>query len=56
MKFNFTPRLSLAIGGRYTTDRNSQSLDFITIDPLPVAGYRPTFVGSSAAPPFRMAR
>jgi len=50
VKFNFTPRLSLAIGGRYTTDRNSQSLDFITIDPLPVAGYRPTFVGSSAAP------
>ena len=50
VKFNFTPRLSLAIGGRYTTDRNSQSLDFITIDPFPITGYRPTFVGSSAAP------
>ena len=50
VKFNFTPQLSLALGGRYTADRNSQSLDFVTIDPVPVAGYTPIFVGSSAAP------
>lgn len=50
LKFNFTPRLSLTLGGRYTHDNNSQSLDFITVDPLPIAGYTPTFVGSSAAP------
>ncbi|MAN12413.1 MAG: TonB-dependent receptor [Sphingobium sp.] len=50
LKFNVTPRLSLTLGGRYTHDNNSQSLDFITVDPLPIAGYTPTFVGSSAAP------
>lgn len=50
VKFNFTPRLSLSLGGRYTHDNNSQGLDFITIDPLPIAGHRPNFVGSSAAP------
>lgn len=50
LKFNFTPRLSLTLGGRYTHDNNAQSLDFITVDPLPIAGYVPTFVGSSAAP------
>ncbi|WHO37651.1 TonB-dependent receptor [Sphingobium sp. AP49] len=50
LKFNFTPRLSLTLGGRYTHDNNSQSLDFVTVDPLPIAGYVPTFVGSSAAP------
>ncbi|HEX7853696.1 MAG TPA: TonB-dependent receptor [Sphingobium sp.] len=52
MKFNFTPQLSLALGGRFTHDENSQSLDFITVDPVPIAGYKPTFVGSSAAPAF----
>ncbi|PHQ62247.1 MAG: TonB-dependent receptor [Sphingobium sp.] len=50
VKFNFTPQLSLSLGGRYTHDNVSQSLDFITIDPVQVAGYSPTFVGSSAAP------
>ncbi len=50
LKFNVTPRLSLTLGGRYTHDNNSQSLDFITVNPLPIAGYVPTFVGSSAAP------
>lgn len=50
VKFNFTPQLSLTLGGRYTSDNNSQSLDFVTIDPLPVTGYNPNFVGSSAAP------
>ncbi|AHE51863.1 TonB-dependent receptor [Sphingomonas sanxanigenens] len=50
VKFNVTPQLSLTLGGRYTSDSNSQSLDFVTIDPLPIAGYTPNFVGSSAAP------
>lgn len=50
IKFNFTPRLSLTLGGRYTHDNNSQRLDFVTVDPVPVAGYTPVFVGSSAAP------
>ncbi len=50
LKFNFSPRLSLTLGGRYTHDNNSQGLDFITVDPVPIAGYTPIFVGSSAAP------
>lgn len=50
IKFNFTPQLSLTLGGRYTHDNNSQRLDFVTVDPVRVAGYTPTFVGSSAAP------
>lgn len=50
IKFNFTPRLSLTLGGRYTHDNNSQRLDFVTVDPVRVAGYTPNFVGSSAAP------
>ncbi|SEQ46028.1 TonB-dependent receptor [Sphingobium sp. YR768] len=49
-KFNFTPALSLTLGGRYTHDNNSQSLDFITVNAQAIAGYTPTFVGSSAAP------
>ncbi|WP_176593448.1 TonB-dependent receptor [Sphingobium sp. EM0848] len=50
LKFNITPRLSLTLGGRYTHDDNSQRLGFITVDPLPIAGYVPTFMGSSAPP------
>ncbi len=50
IKFNFTPQLSLALGGRYTHDRNRQSLDFIYVDPLPITGYRPNFIGSSPPP------
>jgi len=52
LKFNLAPRLSLTLGGRYTKDWNAQRLTFITIDPLPIAGYRPAFVGSSAAPAY----
>lgn len=52
-KLNFTPRLSLTLGGRYTHDWNSQRLTFITIDPLPVAGFSPNFVGTSAPPVYR---
>ncbi len=50
VKFNVTPRLSLTLGGRYTHDNVSQSLGFVNVDPVPVAGYTPSFVGSSAAP------
>ncbi|BBD02872.1 MULTISPECIES: TonB-dependent receptor [Sphingobium] len=50
LKFNISDRLSLTLGGRYTHDNNSQGLDFITVDPVPIAGYTPIFVGSSAAP------
>jgi iron complex outermembrane receptor protein len=56
LKFNITPRLSLTLGGRFTHDNNSQSIDYVTIDPLTVAGYRPNFVGSSAAPAFDFGR
>ncbi|WP_448662593.1 TonB-dependent receptor [Sphingomonas sp. CJ20] len=52
LKVNVTPRVSLTLGGRYTKDWNSQRLTFITIDPVTVAGYTPTFVGSSAAPAY----
>ncbi len=47
---NFTDRFNLALGGRYTHDWNSQSLDFIWLDPEPITGYNPTFVGTSPAP------
>jgi iron complex outermembrane receptor protein len=50
LKFNVSDRLSLTLGGRYTHDNNSQSLNFITVDPVPIAGYTPIFTGSSAAP------
>jgi iron complex outermembrane receptor protein len=50
LKFNLTDQLSVAFGGRFTHDNNSQSLDFITIDPRPITGYNPTFTGSSPAP------
>ncbi|WP_395397440.1 TonB-dependent receptor [Novosphingobium sp. BL-8A] len=56
LKFNFTPRLSLTLGGRYTHDNNSQSIDYVTIDPVKIAGYTPNFVASSAAPAFDFGR
>jgi iron complex outermembrane receptor protein len=56
LKFNFTPRLGLTLGGRYTHDNNSQSIDYVTIDPLPIAGYTPNFVASSAAPAYDFGR
>ncbi len=56
LKFNVAQGLSVTFGGRYTRDWNSQRLSFVTIDPLPIAGYRPAFVGSSAAPAFSHGR
>jgi iron complex outermembrane receptor protein len=52
LKFNFTPRLALTLGGRYTHDNNSQSIDYVTINPEPIAGYTPAFTASSAAPAY----
>ncbi|EIZ77594.1 TonB-dependent receptor [Novosphingobium sp. Rr 2-17] len=56
VKFNVTPRFSVSLGGRYTHDNNSQSIDYIYIDPEPIAGYTPKFVASSAAPAYRSGR
>lgn len=50
VKFTFTPQLSITLGGRYNYDWNSQSIGYINIDPVPVTGYSPTFVATSAAP------
>ncbi|MBQ1542750.1 TonB-dependent receptor [Caulobacter sp. CCUG 60055] len=51
LKFNLTSKLSLAVSARYTADRNGQSQDFITIDPLPITGVNATFTATSP-PPF----
>jgi iron complex outermembrane receptor protein len=50
LKFNFTPQASLALGGRYTHDRNGQSLSYIDTPSAPITGVNNTFVATSAAP------
>jgi iron complex outermembrane receptor protein len=50
VKFNFTPKASLAFSGRYTEDNNGQSIDYIWIDPLPITGVKATFTPTSAKP------
>ncbi|WP_426258899.1 TonB-dependent receptor [Sphingomonas sp. DC1600-2] len=50
LKFNITPRASLAFSGRYTHDDNSQAYTFFWIDPLPITGVNATFTPTSAAP------
>ncbi len=50
LKFNVSPKASLALSGRYTSDHNSQSLDYVWIDPLPITGVNATFIATSAAP------
>ena len=50
LKFNFTPKASLAVSGRYTHDNNIQSLGFFWIDPLPFTGVNATFTPTSAPP------
>ena len=50
MKFNLTPQASVALGARYTRDRNGQSLDYIDIPSEPITGVKNTFVATSAAP------
>jgi iron complex outermembrane receptor protein len=50
LKFNLTPRASLAFSGRYTHDDNSQNYGFFWIDPLPLTGVAATFTPTSARP------
>jgi iron complex outermembrane receptor protein len=50
LKFNVTPKASLAFSGRYTHDNNSQAFSFFWIDPLPITGVNATFTPTSAAP------
>jgi iron complex outermembrane receptor protein len=52
VKLNFSPRFTVAIGARYTHDDDSQGLNFITTDPVSVAGFTPVFTPSSAPPVF----
>jgi iron complex outermembrane receptor protein len=58
VKLNLTPQASIAVGGRYTHDNNSQGLSFYTTDPLPIVGYTPVFAATSTAPvqPFGRAK
>ncbi|TQL15032.1 iron complex outermembrane receptor protein [Zymomonas mobilis] len=50
LKFNILKSFTLAISGRYTHDRNSQSLNYVTTDPVQIMGYTPTFIPTSAPP------
>ena len=50
LKFNFTPKASLAVSGRYTQDNNGASIDYIWIDPRPITGVNATFTPTSAKP------
>jgi iron complex outermembrane receptor protein len=50
LKFNLTPQASVALGGRYTRDRNGQSLSYIDVPSEPVTGIKNTFVPTSAPP------
>ncbi|RIV82254.1 TonB-dependent receptor [Aurantiacibacter xanthus] len=53
LQFDLTSRLRLTLGGRYTHDENWQELSYIQTDPVPIVGYDPTFVATSAPPAFR---
>jgi iron complex outermembrane receptor protein len=50
LKFNVTPKASLAFSGRYTHDDNSQDISYFWIDPLPLTGVNATFTPTSARP------
>ncbi|WP_235890285.1 TonB-dependent receptor [Sandaracinobacter neustonicus] len=56
VQYNFTDSLRLAVGGRYTHDNNSQGLDYVYLDPEPIIGFTPVFVGTSAPPVYRFGR
>jgi iron complex outermembrane receptor protein len=49
-KFTFSPRLSLTLGGRYNYDWNGQTIGYFNTDPVPLAGYSPTFTATGTAP------
>ena len=50
LKFNLTDKLSILFGGRYTDDRNSQRLSFLTIPSAPITGTTDTFIDLYNAP------
>jgi iron complex outermembrane receptor protein len=50
VKFNIDPKASIAVSGRYTSDKNAQSQDFVTIDPRPITGVNATFTATTAKP------
>lgn len=50
VKFNFSDKLNLALGGRYTSDHNSQGLSYPYVDPLPITGVAAKFIATSAQP------
>ncbi|WP_297507784.1 TonB-dependent receptor [uncultured Caulobacter sp.] len=50
VKITPVERLSVTFGGRYNHDHNSQTIGYLNIDPVPVAGYTPTFIATSSAP------
>lgn len=50
VKLNFTPNLSLALGGRYSHDDNGQIISYPTISSVPLTGQSYTFVATGAAP------
>ncbi len=56
VQLNLSSRFRIALGGRYTHDNNSQSLDYIYIDPKPITGFTPNFVATSAPPVYPSGR
>lgn len=50
VQLNLPSGFRLSLGGRYTHDNNSQSLSYITTDPLPIVGFVPTFIPTAAGP------
>lgn len=49
-KFNFTPALSLVLGGRYSRDNNDQQISYFNADSTAITGTVDTFTATSAAP------
>lgn len=56
IQVRFSDRFKVMLGARYTRDNNFQSLDYINIDPLPITGFTPNFVGATTPPVFRSGR
>lgn len=53
LKFNFTPKFNLSIGGRYTDDKNSQGLSYVMVDGRTITGIaNPYFYPTNSAPAY----
>ena len=52
VKFNFTDELTLTLGGRYSNDRNKQSLGYVNLPTAPITGTTDTFITSNKIPVF----